>query len=92
MKKSNDSLAKNTILLSIGTFMTKGLSFIMVPIFSRWLSTEDYGTFDLLCTYVTLLIPLIGLASNEALFRFSMDEKARMVKENISQIALRFSQ
>lgn len=76
MKKSNDSLAKNTILLSIGTFMTKGLSFIMVPIFSRWLSTEDYGTFDLLCTYVTLLIPLIGLASNEALFRFSMDEKS----------------
>ena len=54
MKKSNDSLAKNTILLSIGTFMTKGLSFIMVPIFSRWLSTEDYGTFDLLCMLLYL--------------------------------------
>ena len=68
-----DSLAKNTLLLSIGTFLTKGLSFVMVPFFSRWLSTSDYGTYDLLATYVTLLLPVIGLASNEALFRFSMD-------------------
>jgi O-antigen/teichoic acid export membrane protein len=79
-----DSLAKNTLLLSIGTFMTKGLSFVMVPFFSRWLSTADYGTYDLLATYVTLLLPIIGLASNEALFRFSMDvetkeEKAKYV-------------
>lgn len=68
-----NSLAKNTLLLSIGTFLTKGLSFVMVPFFSRWLSTSDYGTYDLLATYVTLLLPIIGLASNEALFRFSMD-------------------
>ena len=68
-----DSLAKNTLLLSIGAFLTKGLSFVMVPFFSRWLSTSDYGTYDLLATYVTLLLPIIGLASNEALFRFSMD-------------------
>lgn len=79
-KNQKDSLTKNTILLSIGTLMTKGLSFIMVPFFSRWLTAEDYGTFDLLCTYVTLLIPLIGLASNEACFRFSMDAKSREEK------------
>ena len=78
-KKS--SLAKNTALLSLGTLMTKGLSFVMVPFFSRWLSTENYGTFDLLCTYVTLLIPLIGLASNEACFRFSMDAKSKEDKK-----------
>lgn len=80
-----DSLAKNTLLLSVGTFLTKGLSFIMVPFFSRWLSTADYGTYDLLATYVTLLLPLIGLASNEALFRFSMDvETDREKKKYVS--------
>ena len=79
-KNQKDSLAKNTILLSVGTLMTKGLSFVMVPFFSRWLTTENYGTFDLFCTYVTLLIPLIGLASNEACFRFSMDAKSKEEK------------
>lgn len=87
-----DSLAKNTILLSIGQILTKGLSFVMVPFFSRWLSTEDYGTFDLLATYVTILIPLIGLASNEALFRFSMDvgskdEKSKYVSNCLAIFA-----
>lgn len=75
MVEKKNSLAKNTLLLSIGTFLTKGLSFIMVPLFSRWLSTSDYGLFDLLCTYVSLLIPLIGLASNEAIFRFAVDKE-----------------
>lgn len=81
MKKS-ESLARNTILLTTGTLMTKGLSFVMVPFFSRWLSTEDYGEFDLLCTFVSLLIPLIGLCSSEALFRFSMDESTVDGKKN----------
>lgn len=74
MSKKN-SLAKNTLLLSIGTFLTKGISFIMVPLFSRWLTISDYGTFDLLCTYVSLLVPMIGLASNEAIFRFSIEKE-----------------
>ena len=70
--KKND-LAKNTILLGVGTVLTKGLLFVMVPFFSRWLSAEDYGTFDLLCTYATLMIPIISLACGEAIFRFSID-------------------
>lgn len=88
-KNKKDSLAKNTILLSIGTITTKGLSFVMVPFFSRWLTTENYGTFDLFCTYVTLLIPLIGLASNEACFRFSMDAKSK--EEKITYISNSFA-
>lgn len=69
----NDSLMKNTILLSLGAILTKGLSFILVPFFSRWLTTEDYGTFDLMGTYVSLLIPLITVACGEAIFRFSVN-------------------
>lgn len=69
----SDSLMKNTILLSLGAILTKGLSFVLVPFFSRWLTTEDYGTFDLMGTYVSLLIPLITVACGEAIFRFSVD-------------------
>lgn len=72
MKKTN--LAKNTILLSIGTLMTKGINLLMIPLFSSWLSTEDYGSFDLLCTYVSLLIPFVTLSSSDAIFRFCVDK------------------
>lgn len=92
MAKRN-SLAKNTMLLSMGTILTKGLSFVMVPFFSRWLSTAEYGTFDILCTYVTLLLPIIGLATNDALFRFSMDadtheEKSKYISNCLAIFAI----
>ncbi|BCJ93408.1 flippase [Anaerocolumna cellulosilytica] len=71
--KRNQKLIKNTAILSVGTICTKGLMFLMTPLFTRWLSQEGYGTFDLLLTYVTLLMPLFTLDSNEAVFRFLLD-------------------
>lgn len=72
MKKTN--LEKNTFILSLGIFLNKGLMFIMVPFFSRWLSTEDYGTFDVFTTYVALLIPFITLGCSNAVFRLAVDK------------------
>ena len=81
MKKTD--LAKNTILLSIGTIITKGINLLMIPLFSSWLSTEDYGTFDLLCTYVSLLIPFITMSSSDAIFRFLVDKDDEKEKKSI---------
>ncbi len=78
MKKTN--LAKNTILLSIGMIMTKGINLLMIPLFSSWLSTEDYGAFDLYCTYISLLIPFISFASSEAIFRFAIEKETKKEK------------
>ncbi len=72
--RQRDSLSKNTFLLMFGTLLNKGLQFLVVPFFSRWLSTAEFGEFDLLCTYVSLLIPIISLSVQEAMFRFSIDE------------------
>ena len=83
MKKSND-LAKNTILLSVGTLFSKGLQFVMIPFVSKWLSTEAYGKFDLIVTYVTLFLPLLSLSTGEAIFRFSASCETK--KEQIPYI------
>lgn len=70
-----NSLKKNTFLLTVGTFLNKGLQFLVIPFFSKWLTTEEYGEFDLLCTYVSLIIPIITLATQEAMFRFAVDDE-----------------
>lgn len=80
----NDNLTKNTVLLSIGTLLTKGINFIMIPLFSSWLTTVDYGTFDLLITYVTLLVPFISLSNSEAIFRFSIESDDKEKRKYIS--------
>lgn len=74
--KKND-LLKNTMLLSMGTLLTKGLQFIMVPFFTKWLSVDDYGTFDLICTYVVLLIPIITMSTSQSIFRYVLNNKEK---------------
>lgn len=70
----NNSFKKNTLMLTTGTIINKGLQFLVIPFFSRWLTTEEYGQFDLLCTYISLLIPVISLSTHEAVFRFNVEE------------------
>lgn len=83
MNKKNE-LVKNTLLLSIGTALVKVLQFIMVPIFTAWITVSDYGTFDLVCTYITLLIPIITFSVGQAIFRFLIDEDSKNKKKIIS--------
>ena len=68
-----NNLTKNTTLLAIGTFLTKAITFAMVPFFSRWISVSDYGDFDFYCAYITMLIPLLSLSFGEGIFRFGVD-------------------
>ena len=73
MKK--ESLTNNTILLMIGTICNKGLQFLMIPLFSAWLDTASYGNFDVYCTYISLLTPIVTLSIQEGVFRFSVESE-----------------
>ncbi len=84
----SEKLVKNTAILAFGTLCTKVLTFIMVPLFSSWLTTEEYGDFDLLCTYITLAIPLITLSCGEAVFRKLLDEKDEIRRKSIVSTCL----
>lgn len=86
MDERNRKLIKNTTFLGIGTICTKGLMFIMTPFFIRWLTQEDYGLFDLLITYISLLIPITTCEIGQAAFRFLMKEeenKGKIISNSI---------
>ena len=69
----NRDLAKNTVIIAAGKICTQFLSFFLLPLYTYLLSVEEYGIFDLLNTYVMLLVPLVTLQIEEALFRFLID-------------------
>lgn len=74
------TLLKNTILYSISNFGSKFLSFLLLPLYTYYLTTGDYGYFDLITTTVMLLIPLITFQINDGLYRYlldSVDDKER---------------
>lgn len=67
------NLIKNSVIVIFGTVLTKCLNFIMAPLFTRWLSVEDYGAFDIIVMYSTFLIPIIAFGIHHALFRYMLD-------------------
>lgn len=82
-----ESLIKNTTILSFGMICTKGLTFLMTPLFTRWLSASDYGSFDLMVTYMSLLVPFFTLSIGEAVFRKILDESEERKKREICYCA-----
>ena len=70
MNKKYESLLKNTSIFALGTFGSKILVFLIVPIYTYVLSTEDYGTIDLITSSINLLIPFTTLLIYEAVIRF----------------------
>lgn len=75
MKEKNKTLETNTIILSFGILFSKVLSLFIVPFFSRWLETEEYGKFDLCNTIIALIVPIVSFSCGEALFRLMIEAK-----------------
>jgi len=71
----NKELAKNTIIIIIGKLCTQFISFLLIPLYTAYLATDDFGVVDLLNTYILLLVPVITLQLESAVFRFLIDAR-----------------
>ena len=74
MDKSKEFI-KNTIILFIGKFATQFMSLLLLPLYTHYLVTEDYGTVDLLQTYISLFVPILTFRIDSAVFRFLIDKR-----------------
>ena len=81
-------LVINTIVIAIGKFSTQLVSFLLLPLYTSILSTEEYGTYDLIITIATFIQPIISLLMEESMFRFLIDckneeEKKKVISQSV---------
>ncbi|WP_158682796.1 lipopolysaccharide biosynthesis protein [Lactobacillus sp. CBA3606] len=74
MNTRGKRLLGNSMLFAISNLGSKLLNFIMVPFYTRTLTTAEFGSSDLITTIVNLLIPIITLSISDAVFRFTMEK------------------
>lgn len=86
MGKNNKikNLSENAILFTISGFGTRIVSFFLVPFYTYILSTSEYGKVDIITTTVQLLIPILTINIQDAVLRFSLDEKYQ--KEDVAAV------
>lgn len=74
MKSIFKSLAGNTLIFAIGNSVSVILAFVMVPFYTKMLSTSDFGISDIITTTTAMLVPLVSLNIFAAIFRFALDD------------------
>lgn len=81
MTKEN-TLIKNTIIVTIGKICTQLVSFFLLPLYTALLSTEEYGVVDLLNTLVNLIVPIFIMQMDQGIFRFLIENRDKEEKKN----------
>lgn len=68
-------LFSDTIAFTISSFASKILVFLLMPLYTAVLSTEEYGIADLLTNTINVLYPILTLSIMESTLRFAFDKE-----------------
>lgn len=72
--KKSKNLLQGVGIYAIGTFGTKILSFMIVPLYTYYISTSDMGVYDILLSTINLLTPIITMQISDAAYRWIIRE------------------
>lgn len=75
-------LVKNTLIILLGKISTQMLSFLLLPLYTGYLTSEEFGLVDIIITYVSLSVPIFTLQLEMAIFRFIIDYRSDRDKTN----------
>lgn len=81
MVKKN--LLKNTIIYSIGEIFPKIISFLLLPVFTSYLTTSDYGIISYTNSVMFFLLVIASLALNTYLLREYFNVETQNDKEKL---------
>lgn len=65
----NKQLISGTLIYAIGSFGTKILNFLIVPLYTYYIAPDAMGEYDLLITVVSFLIPLLTVQIGDSVYR-----------------------
>lgn len=69
------NLASNVFIFGIGNLLVKVIQFFLLPIYTLYMSSSDYGIAELLKNYSEMLCPIVTLCIHEAVFRFVLEKE-----------------
>ena len=72
---------KDSLLYTFANLFTRGIGFILLPIYTRIISKHEYGLFDYLTTIGLLLGVIVTLEITQAIYRFIPEYKEDRLKQ-----------
>lgn len=89
MRKEITSLSKHAFIYGTGIILSKAVSFIMLPVYTRYLTPADYGVMELLGMTIDIIAMLSGIGLTAAIFKYYAEyEDPKEKEEVISTVAI----
>ena len=86
MASKYDTLVKDTAIFAIGKFGSKIILFILVPLYTNFLTAEEYGVAELVLTLSQIIVPIISLMIFDGIMRFGLAKGSK--KEDVLLIGV----
>ena len=67
-------LVTNFAVFGLGNLVSKMAAFLLVALYTQYLTANEYGNAELIVTTISLLIPIFTLSINDASLRFMFDD------------------
>lgn len=72
MEHKGKSLIKDIFVFALGSIGSKLILFLLVPLYTNFMTTDEYGTADLVFTVSQLVIPFVSVVVFDAVVRFGL--------------------
>lgn len=76
-----NTLLRNTLIYTVGNLGSRILSFLIVPLYSFYLTKAELGQYDLLLSSTSIFVPFIGLQVADAVYRWLIEAKGNSLAQ-----------
>lgn len=83
MTNMQKTFLKHSLVYSVVIFFNRGISFLMIPLMTRYMHPADYGVFDLVVLSAAFATILCGLELHQGMSRFLNDKTENLDKPTI---------
>ena len=80
-------LLLDMIVFVIGTVLAKAVQFLLMPVYTTYMSTEAYGMAELTNNLSEFFLPIVTLCIYESVFRFTVGSSLK--KEEIISVSIK---
>jgi O-antigen/teichoic acid export membrane protein len=70
MRNTNQIIARHGSVYLLGNILQRVVSFVMLPVYTHYLTPADYGTLELLSMVIDFVSLIFGLQTADAVFRY----------------------
>jgi O-antigen/teichoic acid export membrane protein len=82
------NITKHSVIYGIADLINRAVGFVLIPLYTFYLTTADYGTLELLDLTSYIISMFLGMGISQAVFRFYYDYEEEDKRQQVLSVSL----